>query len=91
MTGGRINLFGWIKGQQARFDPTKWHTGGLTIVNSSPASKTRNTPARHRADRRRCVRPAPVGDTYALGGYPSLMEEILAGEKSYVKGVVTLG
>ena len=42
-SGGRINLFGWIKGQEARFDPTKWHLGGFTIVNSSPGSRIRNT------------------------------------------------
>ncbi len=92
-TGGRINLFGWIKGQQARFDPTKWHTGGLTIVNSSPGSKTRNTfpPAIELIDAGVFDLRPLVTHTTALGGYPSLMEEILAGEKSYVKGVVTLG
>ena len=37
--GGRINLFGWLKGQTASFDPTKWHLGGFTVVNSAPASK----------------------------------------------------
>ena len=68
-TGGRINLFGWIKGQQARFDPTKWHTGGLTVVNSSPASKTRNTfpPAIELIDAG-VFEPAPVGDTYDRTG-----------------------
>ena len=29
--GGRINLFGWLKGQTASFDPTKWHLGDLPL------------------------------------------------------------
>ena len=28
--GGLINLFGWIKGETASFDPTVWHLGGYT-------------------------------------------------------------
>lgn len=90
--GGRINLFGWIKGQRAQFDPTKWHLGGFTIVNSSPSSKIRDTfPAAINAIDAGIFDLRPlVTHTPTLGGYPSLMEEILAGETSYVKGVVKL-
>ena len=41
-SGGLINLFGWIKGDRATFDPTKWHMGGFTVVNSSPSAKIRD-------------------------------------------------
>ena len=40
--GGRINLFGWIKGERAYFNPSLWHTRGLTIVNSAPAARLRS-------------------------------------------------
>ena len=41
--GGRINLFGWIKGEEAHFNPSTWHLKGLSIVNSSPAARQRDT------------------------------------------------
>lgn len=90
--GGRINLFGWIKGQKATFDPTKWHLGGFTIVNSSPSSKIRDTfPQAIRLIHAGIFDLRPlVTHTASLAAYPSLMEEILAGDPSYVKGVVTL-
>lgn len=90
--GGRINLFGWIKGQEARFDPTKWHLGGFTIVNSAPGSKIRDPfPAAIRLIHAGIFDLRPlVTHTPPLAGYPSLMEEILAGDPSYVKGVVML-
>lgn len=91
-SGGRINLFGWVKGQKANFDPTKWHLGGFTIVNSSPSSKIRNTfpPAIKLIDAGVFDLRPLVTHTASLGGYPSLMEEILAGDGSYVKGVISL-
>lgn len=90
--GGRINLFGWIKGQEARFDPTKWHLGGYTVVNSSPGSKVRDTfsPAIRLIHAGVFDLRPLVTHTTPLAGYPSLMEEILSGDPSYVKGVVTL-
>lgn len=90
--GGRINLFGWIKGQSATFHPTKWHLGGFTVVNSSPSSRIRNTfPQAIRLIHAGVFDLRPlVTHTATLAGYPSLMEEILAGDPSYVKGVVTL-
>lgn len=90
--GGRINLFGWIKGQKAYFDPSHWHLGGFTIVNSSPSSKIRNTfpPAIKLIDVGVFDLQPLVTHTVPLGGYPSLMEEILGGEGSYLKGVISL-
>ena len=90
--GGRINLFGWLKGQTASFDPTKWHLGGFTVVNSAPASKLRDTfgPA-IRLIHKGIVDLKPlVTHTAALEDYPDLMAQILAGDESYIKGVVTL-
>ena len=90
--GGRINLFGWLKGQTASFDPTKWHLGGFTVVNSAPASKLRDTfgPA-IRLIHKGIIDLRPlVTHTAALEDYPALMAQILAGDESYIKGVVTL-
>lgn len=90
--GGLINLFGWIKGEKASFDPTKWHLGGVTVVNSSPISKMRETsgPA-IRLIQQGVIRLQPlVTHTSTLGDYPDLMEKIVSGDKSYVKGVVLL-
>ncbi len=90
--GGRINLFGWIKGQSATFDPTKWHMGGLTVVNSAPASKVRETfgPA-IRLIHQGIIKLQPlVTHTSPLQEYPALMKKIVDGDESYVKGVVSL-
>ncbi|MCY3681996.1 MAG: zinc-binding dehydrogenase [Gemmatimonadetes bacterium] len=90
--GGRINLFGWLKGQTASFDPTKWHLGGFTVVNSAPASKVRDTfePAIRLIHKGIIDLKPLVTHTSALEDYPSLMAQILAGDESYIKGVVTL-
>lgn len=90
--GGLINLFGWIKGQTATFDPTKWHTGGFTVVNSSPSARLRDPfPPAIRLIHQGIIDLRPlVTHVVPLAAYPSLMEEILAGEPSYVKGVITL-
>ncbi len=90
--GGLINLFGWLKGQRATFDPTKWHTGGFTVVNSSPSAKLRDPfPPAIRLLHQGIINLRPlVTHVVSLAEYPSLMEEILAGEQSYVKGVVKL-
>tara|TARA_B100000029_G_scaffold204601_1_gene202592 strand:- start:130 stop:1056 length:927 start_codon:yes stop_codon:yes gene_type:complete len=91
--GGKINLFGWIKGEQATFDPGKWHLGGYTIVNSSPASKIRETfePAIRLIHRGIIDLKPLVTHTANLSEYPRLMDQILSGDESYVKGVITLG
>ncbi len=90
--GGRINLFGWLKGQTASFDPTKWHLGGFTVVNSAPASKLRDTfePAIRLIHKGIIDLKPLVTHTAALDDYPALMAQILAGDESYIKGVVTL-
>ncbi len=91
--GGRINLFGWIKGETATFDPGKWHLGGFTVVNSSPASKVRETfePAIRMIHRGVFDLRPLVTHTAALEEYPRMMERIVAGDETYVKGVVMLG
>lgn len=90
--GGRINLFGWLKGQTASFDPTKWHLGGFTVVNSAPASKLRDTfgPAISLIHKGIIDLKPLVTHTATLEDYPDLMAQILAGDESYIKGVVTL-
>jgi threonine dehydrogenase-like Zn-dependent dehydrogenase len=90
--GGLINLFGWIKGQTAMFDPTAWHGGGFTIVNSSPSSKLRDPfPPAIRLMHRGVFDLRPlVTHVKSLPDYPALMRQILEGDQSYVKGVVTL-
>lgn len=91
--GGLINLFGWIKGDTARIDPTKWHLGGFSLVNSSPSSRLRDPfpPAIDLIHRGIFDLRPLVTHTVPLADYPDLMAEILAGDGSYVKGVVTLG
>ena len=90
--GGRINLFGWLKGQTASFDPTKWHLGGFTVVNSAPSSKLRDTfePAIRLIHKGIIDLKPLVTHTAVLEDYPDLMARILAGDESYIKGVVTL-
>ncbi len=90
--GGRINLFGWLKGQTASFDPTKWHLGGFTVVNSAPASKLRDTfePAIRLIHKGIIDLKPLVTHTATLEDYPGLMAQIVAGDESYIKGVVTL-
>ncbi len=91
--GGLINLFGWIKGQRATFDPTKWHLGGFTVVNSAPGSKIRDTfPVAIAMINSGTIDLQPlVTHVVPLADYPALMKQILAGNSSYIKGVVTLG
>ena len=90
--GGRINLFGWLKGQTASFDPTKWHLGGFTVVNSAPSSKLRDTfdPAIRLIHKGIIDLKPLVTHTATLEDYPDLMAQIVAGDESYIKGVVTL-
>ncbi len=73
--GGLINLFGWIKGDKAQFDPTKWHLGGPAI----------------RLIHKGIIDLKPlVTPTTSLEDYPALMGRILEGDESYIKGVVKL-
>lgn len=90
--GGQINLFGWLKGTEATFDPTAWHTKGITIVNASPSAKIRDPfPPAIRLIEREIVRLAPlVSDVVSLQEYPALMQRATAGDPNYLKGVVRL-
>ena len=91
-TGGLINLFGWIKGDSATFNSTKWHLGGFTVVNSSPMARLRDPfpPAiRMMHEGIFDLRPL-VTHVDTLDNYPALMKQILQGDKSYVKGVIKL-
>lgn len=90
--GGLINLFGWIKGERASFDPTKWHLGGFTVVNSAPASRLRDPwPAAIQLIHNGVYDlESLVTHTVPLDVYPALMGKILEGEEGYVKGVITL-
>lgn len=91
--GGLINLFGWIKGETATFDPTAWHLGGFTIVNSSPSARLRDPfPAAIRLIHQGVFDLRPLVTHVApLAEYPALMQTILHGDADYVKGVITLG
>lgn len=90
--GGLINLFGWIKGDQATFDPTKWHLGGFTVVNSSPSSCLRDPfPPAIRLIHQGIIDLRPlVTHVQPLQQYPTLMDQILHGDKRYLKGVIAL-
>ena len=90
--GGHINLFGWIKGETATFDPTAWHIGGFTIVNSSPAAKLRDTfPAAIGLIEKGMIDTRPlVTHVVDLEEYPALMKDVLRGGSSYIKGVIRL-
>lgn len=91
--GGLINLFGWLKGELATFNPSKWHMGGFTIVNSAPGSKLRDPfPAAIRLMHGGIIDLRPlVTHVVPLAEYPDLMRRIVGGDPDYVKGVVTLG
>lgn len=90
--GGLINLFGWLKGEIATFNPTKWHGGGFTIVNSAPASKVRDPfPPAIRLIHQGIIDLRPlVTHVQPLAEYPALMDQILHGDSDYIKGVITL-
>ena len=90
--GGVINLFGWIKGERASFDPSRWHLGGFTVINSAPASQIRDPfPAAIRLLQKGVFDLSQlVTHVVPVSDYPALMSKILAGEKGYLKGVVKL-
>lgn len=90
--GGLINLFGWIKGETAAFDPTKWHLGGFSVVNSSPSAQLRDPfPPAIRMIHQGIFDLRPlVTHVTPLAEYPALMQSILGGDSSYIKGVVSL-
>lgn len=90
---GRINLFGWIKGQEAHFNPSTWHTKGLSIVNSAPAAQLRDPfPPAIRLLEKGVIDLRPlVTHVVPLSEYPHFMQQVTSGEiEGYIKGVVTL-
>lgn len=91
--GGRINLFGWIKGERAHFNPSVWHTRGLTIVNSAPSARLRDPfpPAIRLLDKGVINLQPLVTHVLPLEEYPDFMRRLVAGQvEGYIKGVVTL-
>lgn len=91
-TGGLINLFGWMKGERANFNPTKWHLGGFRLVNSSPMAKLRDPfPPAIRLIHEGIIDLRPlVSHIDTLEHYPNLMQRIMHGDKQYLKGVIKL-
>jgi len=91
-TGGHVNLFGWLKGTEARFDPSAWHLKGITVCNSSPSGQLRDPfPAAIKLMAQDMVRLRPlITHEVPMEGYADLMDAILAGDPAYVKGIVKL-
>jgi threonine dehydrogenase-like Zn-dependent dehydrogenase len=89
-SGGLINLFGWLKGETATFDPSAWHLQGISLVNSSPGARLRDVfPVAIRLIESGFFDLRPiVTHVVPLEDYPALMKKILAGDPGYVKGVV---
>ena len=92
--GGRINLFGWIKGTEATFNPSTWHGKGITIVNSSPLANIRDPfPPAIRVIKNGVVDlKRLVTHVVPVAEFPDFMEDVVKGEiGDYLKGVVTMG
>jgi threonine dehydrogenase-like Zn-dependent dehydrogenase len=90
--GGRINLFGWIKGTEATFNPSAWHGKGITVVNSSPMAQPRDPfPAAIRLIQNGIIDLRPlVTHTIGIDEFPSFVQAVVNGEiDGYIKGVVT--
>ncbi len=87
--GGRINLFGWIKGG-AQVPTDDWHLKGLKVVNSSPSSKIRDPyPPAIEFIRKKIIDLEPlVIHIVGLKEYPELLKAASAGDPAYIKGVV---
>ena len=88
---GRINLFGWIKGDQASFNPSSWHGKAITIVNSSPAAQMRDPfPPAIRLIEKGVIDLKPlVTHVVPIDDYPSFMDGVTTGQvDGYIKGVV---
>tara|TARA_B100000929_G_scaffold169187_2_gene133998 strand:- start:76 stop:591 length:516 start_codon:yes stop_codon:yes gene_type:complete len=90
---GLINLFGWIKGDMAGFNPSLWHGKALTIVNSSPAAQLRDPfpPAIRLLDKGTIDLRPLVTHVIPIADYPVFMEGVTRGEiDGYIKGVVAV-
>ena len=88
---GRINLFGWIKGAQATFNPSTWHGKAISLVNSSPAAQFRDPfpPAIRLLDKGVIDLRPLVTHVVDIDDYPTFMQGVTSGEvDGYIKGVV---
>ena len=91
---GRINLFGWIKGDSATFNPSTWHGKAISIVNSSPAAQLRDPfPPAIRLLENGVIDLKPlVTHVVPIDEYPAFMQGVTTGQvDGYIKGVVRLG
>ena len=90
---GLINLFGWIKGTQATFNPSTWHGKAIRIVNSSPAAQKRDPfPAAIRLIQNGLIDLKPlVTHVVPIEEYSTFMTGVTSGGvPDYIKGVVTM-
>ena len=90
--GGLINIFGWLKGMEATFNPTTWHGKGISLVNSSPSAQLRDPfPAAIRLINKGIIDLDPlVTHVIPIDDYPTFMTGVTTGNvKGYIKGVVT--
>jgi threonine dehydrogenase-like Zn-dependent dehydrogenase len=90
--GGRINQFGWVHGSVA-FSGDDWHMNGITLVNSSPAARLRDTfPVAIRLIHAGVIRlDRLVTHVVPLEEMGALLSGVASGEiKGYIKGVVRL-
>ena len=91
---GRVNLFGWIKGDRATFNPSTWHGKAITIVNSSPAAQLRDPfPPAIRLLEKGVIDLRPlVTHVVDIDDYPAFMQGLTTGQvEGYIKGVVRHG
>ena len=91
---GLINLFGWIKGSTATFNPSIWHRKAISIVNSSPAAQLRDPfPPAIRLIEKGLIDLKPlVTHVVPIEEFPTFMEGVTTGHvDGYIKGVVTTG
>ena len=88
---GRINLFGWIKGDRASFNPSTWHGKALSVVNSSPAAQLRDPfPPAIRLLEKGVIDLKPlVTHVVRIDEYPQFLAGVTQGAvDGYIKGVV---
>ena len=91
---GRINLFGWIKGDTATFNPSTWHGKAISLVNSSPAAQLRDPfPPAIRLLEKGVIDLRPlVTHVVDIDDYPTFMAGVTTGKvDGYIKGVVRHG
>ncbi len=89
---GRINLFGWIKGTQATFNPSTWHGKAISLVNSSPGAQMRDPfpPAIRLIDKGVIDLGPLVTHIVPIDDYPTFMQGVTTGAvDGYIKGVVS--